>query len=966
MKANTVKPHTYVKYSVIANCEYPSTWQAHSREDAKVSAVYNGMQRICRVLLILMFITCLYPIYSANVVSENIQNWTAATSYGNYNQTIPAGTVAMTRCLVSPNAQATGTASAGRIQCEANTARIEFPQFASIGQVEFTFAAGSTGRSIKLQRLIGETWTDVVTFTGINNTGAKFYHSLNINEPTTLRLSNPSHAVYVHDITITDFEDTIIPMVSTFEADNVTYDTALLRGIIESAGASPILAKGFCYATTPNPNLSNSSIEAGSGIAAFSATISGLDYEEEYYVRAYATNASGTAYGNQITFTTTQISTPTVQAGNFHFYPGNYSIQASWTPGNGARRLIKINTQNSFSIPADGIEYTVNPVYSGTGEQVVYHSGTEIIEGDPVNAVVVSNLIPNTVYWFRAYESNGTQSSVVYNSTIVANNPASTTTTNSLLEGYYDEISGYGQPLKTALHDLIRETHHTSFSYAALWQQLQYTDEDSLNTNNVIQIYTGWSLPKNYYGTGPDQWNREHTWSISHGGLGTTAPGGTDLHHIRPCDVTVNSAKGNKDFDEGGNPYTDATPYTGYTGYTGCNTSTNFWEPRDEDKGDVARMIMYMAVRYDGTDTAYDLEMEDTTPTAGPFYGKLSTLLRWHLHDPPDNRERRRNDRTQERQGNRNPFIDRPEYANQIWAPVAFPASDVTLNSFTASWTESVGALHYVIDVATDSLFTTGAMIIPNQDMELETSYSIYQLAPQEVYYYRLRAFLGENYSFDSNVVRVELLEWNPPIEISAFSVEQVPSLNLRINWTTESETDIMGYHLYRAEENDVELALRINEFLIPATNASTTTDYVYYDHRIADNATYYYWLEVLELDGSSTLFGPVAIYVILGSSTDETFVPAFYDIGNTFPNPFKSRVSFDVSVKNPERFSASVYNLKGQRVRTLRNSILNSGTHRIEWDAKNDNGTVEASGLYFVRIKIGDREYTRKAVLLK
>ncbi len=214
---------------------------------------------------------------------------------------------------------------------------------------------------------------------------------------------------------------------------------------------------------------------------------------------------------------------------------------------------------------------------------------------------------------------------------------------------------------------MLRTTHHTQYTYNAATEQLKYTDEDSLNTANLIEIYTGWSVPKTHFGLDPTNWNREHTWSKSHGNFGDFPPAGTDLHHLRPCDATVNSAKGNRDFDNGGLPYTDGSPYPGYSGVTGCYSTANTWEPRTEDKGDVARMIFYMAVRYEGTDTDFDLELLDSVPTTGPFYGKLSTLMLWHQQDPPDARERRRNERIYERQGNRNPFIDLPQFAHSVW-----------------------------------------------------------------------------------------------------------------------------------------------------------------------------------------------------------------------------------------------------------------------------------------------------------
>lgn len=99
-------------------------------------------------------------------------------------------------------------------------------------------------------------------------------------------------------------------------------------------------------------------------------------------------------------------------------------------------------------------------------------------------------------------------------------------------------------------------------------------------------------------------------------------------------------------------------------------------------------MIFYMALRYDGGDTGYDLELVNYIPSQGtgtnnndPFYAKLTTLLQWHEDDPPDAWEYRRNERTQTRQGNRNPFIDYPGFAASIWGDVTPP----TIVQFTPS-----------------------------------------------------------------------------------------------------------------------------------------------------------------------------------------------------------------------------------------------------------------------------------------
>lgn len=229
-------------------------------------------------------------------------------------------------------------------------------------------------------------------------------------------------------------------------------------------------------------------------------------------------------------------------------------------------------------------------------------------------------------------------------------------------ESYYNATQNlWGADLKNALHNTIK--NHTQYEYGTVWDILQQTDEDPANSNHVILLYSGWSYAKSNHGGDPSEWNREHVWAKSHGGFDTDPPAGTDVHHLRPTDVTVNSKRGNLDFDEGGTLYTDPD------GPTGCRSDSDSWEPRDAVKGDVARMMYYMVVRYEGEE-GYDLELVDYTPstTSGaPLFGKLSTLYRWHWSDPVDDWERRRNDIIYTNwQHNRNPFIDHPEFADRL------------------------------------------------------------------------------------------------------------------------------------------------------------------------------------------------------------------------------------------------------------------------------------------------------------
>lgn len=229
--------------------------------------------------------------------------------------------------------------------------------------------------------------------------------------------------------------------------------------------------------------------------------------------------------------------------------------------------------------------------------------------------------------------------------------------------GYYDGAQGlYGGQLKAVLHGIIDD--HDEPSYSDLRDFiLPESDEDPQNNQNVILLYTGRSQSKSTFGGAVDEWNREHVWAKSHGDFGNDPPCGTDAHMIRPTDVSVNADRGNKDFDEGGQQHAEAT---------GCYYTSETWEPRDEVKGDVARMILYMDVRYEGDNDELDLTAVDAINTApAPEHGRLSTLLVWHEEDPPDAFEINRNDVVYSYQGNRNPFIDHPEFVYDIWGESA-------------------------------------------------------------------------------------------------------------------------------------------------------------------------------------------------------------------------------------------------------------------------------------------------------
>jgi len=219
------------------------------------------------------------------------------------------------------------------------------------------------------------------------------------------------------------------------------------------------------------------------------------------------------------------------------------------------------------------------------------------------------------------------------------------------------------EEIKNAISGII-STNHKNLTYSEVWTALTKTDEDPSNTDNVILLYRGLSLPKFSNGSGtqssdPDNWNREHVWAKSHGFSSSSLEAYTDIHHLRPTDISVNSSRGNLDFDNSDSPLSEAPAN---------RVDSDSFEPRDSVKGDVARMVLYMDTRYQGLDSTPDLTVVDRLTTTGePALGLLCRMLEWHAADIVDETEQTRNDRIFEFQGNRNPFIDHPEWVSKLY-----------------------------------------------------------------------------------------------------------------------------------------------------------------------------------------------------------------------------------------------------------------------------------------------------------
>ena len=205
------------------------------------------------------------------------------------------------------------------------------------------------------------------------------------------------------------------------------------------------------------------------------------------------------------------------------------------------------------------------------------------------------------------------------------------------------------------------------------------------------------------------------------------------------------------------------------------------------------------------------------------------------------------------------------------------------------------------------------------------------------------------------------------PVELSSFTASFTVGNYVNLTWVTQSETGVQGFYILRNTQDNLANAAVISP-LVPATNTSQQQVYTYTDKELYEDGTYYYWLQNSDMDGSINYHGPVSIdYTVQGSSTPQ--IPLVTELKSVFPNPFNPIAYIPYSIgknEGPADVSFRIYNSRGQLVFSKDVKNQNTGTHQIQWHGKDNNGNACGTGLYFVRMDVGGKSYTRKAVLMK
>lgn len=406
-------------------------------------------------------------------------------------------------------------------------------------------------------------------------------------------------------------------------------------------------------------------------------------------------------------------------------------------------------------------------------------------------------------------------------------------------QAYYNDVdlNLTGLTLKTALANKITLTHTNNLDYTPdVWNASMITDVNPDNASQVLLIY-GYSASGNTSrtrgindnGGSVGEWNREHVFANSRGTPdldqgGIDGPPYADAHNLRPCDVSTNSSRGNKFFA---------------TGSGNSGAVTGGWYPGDEWKGDVARIVMYMYLRYGSRALPTNIGVGSSASTPDDM---IDLFLQWNADDPVSTIEVQRNTyhgntSNTYAQGNRNPFIDNPRLATRIWGgpeaediwgiyttadteaptvPMNLVASNITTSSIDLSWdasTDNVGVSNY--EVYVDGNLETSTS---------NTSYSITGLASNTSYSLTvLAADVAENKSAQSApLVRSTLQDTQAPTVPMNIVISNETDVSFKVTWDASTDdTGVTGYDVYL--DNSFNATTSNTTYTVSGLTASTT-----------------------------------------------------------------------------------------------------------------------------------------------
>ena len=206
------------------------------------------------------------------------------------------------------------------------------------------------------------------------------------------------------------------------------------------------------------------------------------------------------------------------------------------------------------------------------------------------------------------------------------------------------------------------------------------------------------------------------------------------------------------------------------------------------------------------------------------------------------------------------------------------------------------------------------------------------------------------------------------PVELSSFAATLTADMFVKIAWMTQSETNHLGYNVLRSENGDLSTSVAINGGLITAGDElGSQTSYSYIDAEVDQDAVYYYWLQSIDLGGTSVFYGPLMVQVNGNPEEPGTpEIPIVTELLDAYPNPFNPSTTLRFAIKEAGNVRLDIFNARGQKVRSFENSYSVPGYYKVVWDGKDTDGAQVSSGIYMYRMTSGRYISTKKIVLTK
>ncbi|HNX01922.1 MAG TPA: FlgD immunoglobulin-like domain containing protein, partial [Candidatus Cloacimonadota bacterium] len=204
------------------------------------------------------------------------------------------------------------------------------------------------------------------------------------------------------------------------------------------------------------------------------------------------------------------------------------------------------------------------------------------------------------------------------------------------------------------------------------------------------------------------------------------------------------------------------------------------------------------------------------------------------------------------------------------------------------------------------------------------------------------------------------------PVELSSFTAQTTQQNFVSLHWVTQSETNALGYYIYRSQSGILSDAVQLNQ-LIQATNTANEHSYSYLDEEVENHQDYYYWLQNVDISGNSNFHGPIHVSIEYNDGQGDTpTIQPKTSLLNAYPNPFNPQTTIQYEMKDAGSVHITIWNTKGQLIRDFKFNHAAAGHYQFAWNGTDMKGNDVATGVYYYRMNSGNYTDTKKMVLMK